>query len=107
MITIKEPQLLTRMDIWYPRYKDRKINGDWVVLLSCKTVKFATSLILVSFVRAKHLQGQRFAILKSDVMKYPVESNGSIDCYAVPMEAFDSWESTKELRELAISLFDH
>ncbi len=106
-MTIRNPALLTVLPIWAPRYSSAYTESrERVALLSKQKVDFATPVVLVKFTRAKHLEGQRYCILKETAQSYPVDSNGVIPCYAVPMSAFESWETHQEVAEIANSLFN-
>jgi hypothetical protein len=56
----------------------------------------------IVFTKAKCFKGKSFHLRGSDIIKYPVETNGSIPCYAVPLEIvlgqtmFDYEKKTKE-----------
>lgn len=69
---------MTIMEIWQPRYKDK------MVLLAKYKVDTADEVIEIFFSKAKHLEGKRFTIRRDEVKKYPIDSNGKIDCYVVP-----------------------
>lgn len=97
---IHKPHLLTRLQIWSPRYH------DGVVLISQFKTHHASPVILVEFTKAKSLKGQRFCIKRETVEHCPVETNGKIECYAVPMDLLEGWETAQEVRDLANSLFE-
>lgn len=104
---INKPHLVTKLPIWAPRYSDAYTDTDErVALLAQYKVQQATPVLIVEFTKAKHLAGQRFAILREKAMSYPLDSNGKIPCYAVPMSAFENWETGQEVSEIAESLFD-
>lgn len=90
----------TVLDIWAPKYSAQygQYGGgsEPVVLLSKRKVDHSSSLIIIKFTKAKHLMGQRYCIFKSKAQSYPVDSNGKIECYAVPMSALDTWEKQSE-----------
>lgn len=65
------------IEIWQPRWKDRK------VLISVYKVKMGMNYI--KFTKTPSLPGT-YAISSSEIKQCPVESNGKIDCYAVPLE---------------------
>lgn len=65
------------IEIWQPRYKDRK------VLLACHKVAAHNKVV---FTKAKHLEGQEYYIAGSVANTYPKETNGKIMCFAVPLE---------------------
>lgn len=93
------------MDIFTPRYHDKKDNGSWTVLLACYKVQGASPIIIFTFSKAKHLQGVRKAMKRIDVMKYPLGTNGKIPCYEVPYDDLETWESESELQEIALNIF--
>lgn len=97
-IIIHKPHLCTRLDIIAPRWHDSK------VLLSQKKVSQASPIMLIEF-RTKSLKGQRFCARRAEVEKYPVETNGRIPCYAVPMDDLDSYDTAQEVRDIALNLF--
>jgi hypothetical protein len=102
---IQKPHLLTKLEIWAPRYSDAYTATDErVALLAQYKVAQSSPVILVEFTKANHLKGQRFAIRRSDVERYPIDSNGKIACYAVPMSKFESWETAAEVRDLALGI---
>lgn len=104
---INKPHLVTHMDVWTPRYKDKyRDYGEYVALLHKKKVDFATGVIIVTFTKAKHLQGQRFCIKRSDAMQHEVGTNGSADMYIIPMSHFEQWETAQEIHDLAMAAFD-
>jgi hypothetical protein len=68
--------MMTRiLEIWEPRWKDR------VVLIAKFKVGPKT---YIKFTRAKSLPGL-YEIDGEKVKTFPLESNGKIDCYAVPL----------------------
>ena len=68
------------MEIWYPRYHDRK------VLIAKYKVERDNEIV---FTKAKHLQGMKFRISGREIEKYPIETNGTVDCYAVPFDKLE------------------
>ena len=66
------------IEIWTPRYHDN------TVLIA--SYKVAPGLNKIKFTRAKHLAGKIFSVMGVDVFKCPLQSNGRISCYVVPME---------------------
>lgn len=65
------------VEIWQPRYKDR------TVLVAKYKVKPLNKII---FTKAKHLKGIAFYMKGEDITRYPVEDNGKIACYVVPLD---------------------
>ena len=104
---IQKPHLLTRLEIYAPRYSDKHGElAEPVVLLAKYKVHHASSVMLIEFTKVKHLIGQRYCITRDKAVRCPVTTNGKIECYAVPFSALEGWESSKEVREIALSLFD-
>lgn len=103
---INKPHLCTKLDIWAPRYSDAYTATDErVALLAQYKVAQSSPVIIVDFTKAKHLKGQRFCITREAVQRYPLDSNGKIPCYAVPMSAFEGWETSAEVTAIAEALF--
>lgn len=95
------PQLLTKLEIWTPRYHDKKDGeGEWIALLAQYKVDQASPWIRVEFTKAKHLMGQRFCIKRSTVQECKLDSNSKIPCYAVPMSLFENWDSTEDVKNV-------
>jgi hypothetical protein len=104
---INKPHLCTKLDIWAPRYSDAYTATDErVALLAQYKVMQSSPVILVDFSKAKHLKGQRFCITREAAMRYPLDSNGKIPCYAIPMSAFEGWETGAEVHALAMAAFE-
>lgn len=95
LISKKVP--LNTIEIWRPRYKDNR------VLLAIYKVK---QLNKVVFVKAKHLANREFIISGSKASLYPVENNGKISCYAVPMAELEVLEYTEDIIATANRLFN-
>ncbi len=107
-MTINKPHLLTKISIWSPRYKDKHGElAEPVVLLAKYKVHHGSSVILVEFTKAKHLIGQRYCITRDAAQRYPTETNGRIECYVIPLSAFDGWETYEEVNDIAMSVFNH
>jgi len=97
----KNPHLMTKLDIWFPRYHDQYENGgERVVLLARYKVEQASPWIIVSFSRAKHLMNQRFCIRRSQVEQCQLDTNGKIPCYVVPMSKLERWDTVDEVKEV-------
>jgi hypothetical protein len=65
------------ISIWNPRWHDRK------VLIAIYKVK--SGINIIKFTKCKSIPG-KFYLTDLEIKKYPIESNGSIDCYAVPLD---------------------
>ena len=102
---IQKPWTLTKLQIWFPKYSSAYTTGERVALLAVYKVEQASPVIIVEFTKADHLKGQRFCIKREDAMKCPVDSNGKIACYAVPMSKLERWESAQEVAQIAEGLF--
>lgn len=106
-MTINKPHLCTRLPIWAPRYSSVYTDTEErVALLAQYKVAQASPVIIIEFTKAKHLAGQRFCITREVAMRYPLDSNGKIPCYAVPMSAFEAWDTAAELHDLAMAVFE-
>lgn len=67
---------MSKIDIWQPRWKDRK-----VLIAKYKVGEICE----ITFSKAPSLPGTYY-ISGDDVRKYPLETNGKIPCYAVPLD---------------------
>ena len=104
---INKPYMVTRLQVWNPRYHDKyEDSQETVALLHKNKVDRATGVIIIEFTKAKHLQGQRFAILKQRAQQCAVGTNGTAPMYVVPMSWFEGWETGEEVRQIAEGLFD-
>lgn len=101
-----KPHILTRMEIWSPRYSDQhKEEGERVALLACYKVDAASPWIIVEFTKAKHLLGQRYCVKREVAQKCPRDTNGKIPMYAVPMSKLEGWDTVSEVKAIANNLF--
>lgn len=66
------------IEIWSPRYHDRK-----VLIAKYKVVSGRND---IRFTKAKSLKDKMFSIEGSEIIKYPLETNGTIQCYAVDLD---------------------
>jgi len=66
--------------IWQPRYKDMR------VLIAKYKVGIDNVII---FTKAKHLAGMKFKMKGAEIEKFPIETNGTLDCYAVPFDRLE------------------
>lgn len=71
---------MNRIEIWQPRYKDRK------VLIAKYKVGVNNEIV---FTKAKHLEGKVFKMKGAKIEKYPLDTNGRIPCYAVSLDDFE------------------
>lgn len=97
----KKPEILTKLEIWSPRYKDK--HGDLaepVVLLAQYKVNAGSPWLLIEFTKAKHLLGQRYCINRSAAQRCKLDSNTKIPCYAVPFSKLRSWDSVEEVNKI-------
>lgn len=67
---------MQQIEIWQPRWHDR------VVLIAKHKV---ASRNVVVFTKTKALKG-RYYVSGEDITACPLESNGKIECYAVPLD---------------------
>lgn len=70
------------IDIWQPRWKDRR------VLIAKYKVGTHNE---ITFSKTKSLEGS-FYISGNDIIKHPLETNGTIACYAVPLDDLEKLE---------------
>jgi len=69
------------INVWSPRYHDK------VVLIAKYKVQDNN---VIKFTKDKNWKGS-YPLTKNQITKYPIESNGSINCYAVSLnELVDS-----------------
>lgn len=74
-----------RIEIWQPRYKDN------VVLIAKHKVGTHNEII---FTKAKHLMGTSYYLSDETIRDCPLDSNGRIPCYAVPVDKLQVLERT-------------
>ena len=67
------------ISIWSPRYHDR------TVLIAKYKVGERNE---IKFTKARSLSGKTYSLSGDTIKKYPVETNGTIPCYAVPLREF-------------------
>lgn len=73
------------IDIWQPRWKDRKVLiAKWKVGQHNK----------ITFSKTKSMPGEYY-LPGETVRKCPLESNGKIQCYAVPMDELEPFERSQ------------
>lgn len=101
---INKPYLCTKVEIWNPKYNTD--SDDWEVWLSVRKMNYASSVVIIEFTKAKHLMGQRFCVRRQDVEHCEQGTNGKIPIFKVPFSKLESYETTSEIRNIALSLFD-
>lgn len=78
---------INTIEIWAPRFKDRKVLiAPWRVMSGINRIVFTRTKM------------PSLLINGAEIKKYPMESNGKIGCYAVPMSAFAKESETKQIR---------
>ncbi len=100
----RSPHLLTKIEVWYPKYSTKYTDLDErAVLLAKYKVDSGSPWLTVEFTRAKHLLGQHYCIKRADAQTYPVVKNGTkttaIECYEIPMSALENWDSVATIWE--------
>lgn len=78
-------------DIWQPRYHDKK------VLLAAHKVGEHNKIV---FSKAPSMGTEPYYISGKEAKKHPKESNGRIECYAVPVSAIEPLELTNDYMEV-------
>lgn len=94
-MTLGKYEPLTVFEIWQPRYHDKK------VLLKAKKIKDAkTTYLKIKFSKAPSMEGD-WVISKQKAMGFPLETNGTIQCRAIPLNELQPLEITeKDMRAL-------
>lgn len=87
---------LNVIDIWTPRYHDRK------VLIAVYKVKENNKIV---FSKAKHLADKVYYMSGRQIRSYPVDTNGKVQCYAVPLDELEPLEYKEDVAEVAKGLF--
>lgn len=72
------------IEIWEPRWHDR------TVLIAVH--KVSSGLNEIKFTKTPSLEGKIYTLPSETIRKYPIESNGKINCYAVPLGEFKETE---------------
>lgn len=67
---------MSRIEIWQPKYKT-----DSVLIATYKV----SAENIITFTKAKHLEGKEYQISGDKIRSCPVVNNGKIACYDVPM----------------------
>ena len=83
---ISRTKPINKIEIWTPRYRDR------VILIATYKVKQDNVIV---FTKAKHLPDEYY-LSGETIKRYPVETNGTISCYAVPMSELEVVERVYE-----------
>ena len=65
------------IEIWNPRWHDRK------VLIAKYKVTNDNKIV---FTKAKSLAGKVYSMTGDEISQYPIETNGTISCYVVPLD---------------------
>lgn len=78
-------------EVWHPRYHDHK------VLLAAHKVGEHNKIV---FTKSESMGTDPYYISGAEVKKYPKQSNGSIMCYAVPVDALEPLELINDLKEV-------
>ena len=73
------------IEIWQPRYIDN------TCLIA--TFKVVDGENLITFTKDKKLKDKVFSVDSSVIRSCPINSNGKIECYAVPMKALHKTET--------------
>lgn len=99
---IAKPHLLTKLEIWYPKYGD---TDGWEVWISKQKAHHASSVMIIEFTKAKHLKGQRFCVTRDAVTHSPSGTNGKIAVYKVPFERLEGYDTAQEVIETVNNIF--
>lgn len=99
-IIINKPHLCTILEVWQPKYNSKSLTKEYdepVALLHKRKVDHGSPILVVSFTKAPHLNGQRFAIKKGDAQKHAVGSNGKAPMYEVPLSHLETYSISSEI----------
>lgn len=103
---VKNPNVLTNLDIWSPRYKDKYGElAEPVVLMAKYKVDAASPVIIVTFSKAKHLMGQRYCIPRHEAQAHKLGSNTKIPCYEIPLSHLYTFNTVDEIKKTVNMLF--
>lgn len=72
---------MNTIEIWQPRWKDR------TVLIAKYKVQANNKIV---FTKTKTLKDKEYYITAEELSKYPIEDNGKIACYAIPLDKLNS-----------------
>jgi hypothetical protein len=70
--------------IWNPRWHDRK-----VLIAKYRVVNGPN---IIRFTKAKSLKDKDYMMTGEQIRTYPLETNGKIPCYAVPLDELQEIE---------------
>lgn len=65
------------IEIWSPRWHDRK------ALVAKYKVGEVNDIV---FTKASQLRGKKYRLTRQDIVSCPMETNGKIECFAVPLD---------------------
>lgn len=85
-MTVGRFTALNELSIWQPRWKDRR------VLLAKFKVGTHNKVV---FTKAPSLPGEYY-ISGEKVRTFPLETNGKISCYAVPLDELEPLERSEQ-----------
>ena len=104
IITKRTPT--TVIDLWFPRYSSKYTEAkDYVFLPATYKVRQGERVIIIEFSKAKHMKGLKFCMLRDDIMKYPIQSNGRIPCYSVPQGKWKPVETPEDIKRILTNLW--
>ena len=64
-----------KIQIWTPRWHDRKVLIAKYKVETTNDIEFTKGT----------LKGKKYTVSGKDIVKHPLESNGTLSCYAVPL----------------------
>lgn len=86
MTKLSKYRQLAYFPIWAPRYHDKRVLLD-----AAKVDRTHCDYLKIRFTKAKSMPGE-WVITRKRAKQYKKESNGSIICYCVPLEALEPLE---------------
>jgi hypothetical protein len=103
---VKNPNALTKLEIWFPKYSSAYTElEERVVLLAKYKVDAGSPVLIIEFTKAKHLMRQRYCIPRHEVQTMKVDSNGKIPVYIVPMSRLYTYDTVEDVKQTVDELF--
>ncbi len=110
---INKPEHCTHISIRFPKLPSQRYNPNLtepVFHIPELKVRQATDIIIVEVTAYRLMVGERFAIHKKDLVKYPTKLSYSINrnaitIYEVPVSVFEPYIGGKEVLEEVEEIF--
>jgi hypothetical protein len=79
---------MNKLEIWAPRWKDRK------VLIAKYKVQENNQIV---FTKTNTLKDKEYFMKGAKIAKYPIEDNGKIACYVVPLDDLETLHNGRSI----------